>query len=99
MREQRVRIGSCMSKWQKINVGVLQDTVLGPTFFGHDYRFDDTLIISIATESIEPNCVTHLQDLVDYVFTWAADSDMKLNISKCNEMLIDFTKDKRFFNP
>ena len=32
-REQRVKIGPCMSEWQRVNGGVSQGTVLGPILF------------------------------------------------------------------
>jgi hypothetical protein len=90
-REQRVKIG----------------TVLGPILFLvmindllEDWQdrwkyVDDTN----ATECIRPNCPSHLQDVVNDVTTWTINNNMKLNISKCKELIIDFAKDKRSFEP
>ena len=33
------------------------------------------------------------------IITWTVNNNMKLNISKCKELIIDFSKDKRFFPP
>ncbi len=56
---------------------------------------DDTSTI----ECIEPNCPSHLQDVVNEVVTWTINNDMKLNISKYKEIIVDFAKDKRPFQP
>ena len=45
------------------------------------------------------NCPSHLQDVVNDVTTWTINNNMKLNISKCKELIIDFAKDKRSFQP
>ena len=52
-----------------------------------------------ATECIRPNCPSHLQDVVNDVTTWTINNNMKLNISKCKELIIVFAKDKRSFEP
>ncbi len=56
---------------------------------------DDTSTI----ECIEANCPSHLQDVVNEVVTWTINNNMKLNISKCKEIIVDFAKDKRPFRP
>ena len=106
-REQRVRVGSCVSDWKKINGGVPQGTVLGPILFLvmindllEDWKdrwkyVDDSTV----AESIRPNCASALQDLVDYISTWTVNNKMMLNISKCKEVVIDFAKEKRTFQP
>jgi hypothetical protein len=56
---------------------------------------DDTSTI----ECIEPNFPSHIQDVVNEVFTWTINNKRKLNISKCKEIIVDFAKDKRPFQP
>jgi hypothetical protein len=51
------------------------------------------------TECIPPHIKSNLQDLVDYICNWTIANNMKLNVDKCNEMIIDFSKEKRNFTP
>ena len=51
------------------------------------------------TESIPPHCNRDLQDLMDYIYNWTIANNMKLNVDKCKEMIINFSKEKRNFTP
>jgi hypothetical protein len=57
-----------------------------------------TTVVTV-TESIPPHCNSNLQDLVDYIYNWTIATNMKLNVDKCKEMVIDFSKEKRNFTP
>ena len=50
-----------------------------------------------AAESIMPDCNSKLQDLVDYIYNWTVINNMKLNVTKCKEMVFDFSNEKRNF--
>ena len=54
---------------------------------------------STITESVRPDTNSTLQELVDIIYKWTIANNMKLNISKCKELIIDFAKDKQDFPP
>ena len=45
------------------------------------------------------DCSSNLQDLVDYIYNWTVTNNMKLNVTKCKEMILDFGRVKRNFPP
>ncbi len=49
---------------------------------------DDTTI----TETIGPDSNSNLQDLVNYIDYWTTSNNMKLNVGKCKELVIDFAR-------
>ena len=43
--------------------------------------------------------VYNLQNLVNEINGWTIQNKMKLNVPKCKELIVDFSKDKRLFLP
>ena len=56
---------------------------------------DDTTF----TESVPRNSDSGLQNLVKEINDWTIQNKMKLNASKCKELIVDFTKDRQLFLP
>ena len=52
---------------------------------------------STFNESIVPDCNSNLQELLNYIYNWTTLNNMKLNVTKCKELVIDFAKAKRGF--
>ena len=106
-RKQRVKISGVFSDWLPVNGGVPQGTVLGPILFlimvndlvvDHDRRWkfvDDTSV----SEVINKNEMGKMQCLVNDINTWCMKNDMKLNQTKCKDMIISFALEHPKLDP
>ena len=106
-RKQRVKISGVFSDWLPVNGGVPQGTVLGPILFlimvndlvvDHDRRWkfvDDTSV----SEVINKNEMGKMQCLVNDINTWCMKNEMKLNQTKCKDMIISFALEHPKLDP
>ena len=108
IRTQAARIENLISEWKTPKGGMPQGTKLGAIVFtimtnnllrswNLRIRFvDDTT----ALEMIPRNSVSLLNFATNYIYAFSEDHGMKLNPTRCKEMLINFMKNHNFIvNP
>lgn len=99
-RQQRVKIGSHMSDWAKINAGVPQGTLTGPVGFLlhiNDLQTICNILKYVDDSSIWEVCAadchdSQIQVASDQASTWSARNHMVANIDKTKEMAVTFSK-------
>ena len=105
--KQRVKISGVFSDWLPVNGGVPQGTVLGPILFlimvndlvvDHDRRWKFVNNTSVS-EVINKNEMGKMQYLVNDINTWCTKNDMKLNQTKCKDMIISFALEHPKLDP
>ena len=107
-RRQCVRLGELTSNWMQITAGVPQGTKLGPILFlvivndlnthqnVDNWKFVDD--ISMA-EAPSGDAVQATQSNLESTAIWTNYNWMKLNASKCNEMLMSFLRKRPEIQP
>ena len=92
-----------MSRWLPNNAGVPQGTKLGPILFAKmindlkivsprssNWKYVDDVTIS---EIVSTREVSILQNELDAISDWTNTNNMKLNPTKCKEMIVTFRRD------
>ena len=103
-RKQAVKIDGVLSDWTSVNGGVPQGTKLGVILFivmtnkllwewNLRTKFvDDTSVLEI----IPRNAISVLNNAAADIHNFAIEHNMKLNPTKCKEMLINFLRNPNF---
>ena len=97
-RSQCVRINNTMSKFKPINGGIPQGTKLGPTLFAilvnslaKNCHLRIKFVDDLSVFEVIPRCAPSLMPfIVNDIVHYANARGMRLNPTKCKEMLFDF---------
>ena len=107
-RQQRTKLAEgCVSEWGLVPSGVPQGTKLGPWLFviiiidlsildAALWKYVDDTTVS---EIIPKGQSSSAQEYVDSVADWSADNRFQLNIDKCKEIRISFSKNNADLPP
>ena len=106
-RRQRVKIGNTLSEWSQMNAGVPQGTLLGPSTFllhindlkteCHSIKYvDDTTIWETCDKKGDNS---KIQNAANQTYEWCESNNMKINIDKTKEILINFSKKQTPIKP
>ena len=62
---------------------------------------DDTTLSEVidVTNYVSGNCIGNSQNTVDNIISFTENEKMELNAKKCNEMIVDFRKNKTVYPP
>ena len=107
-RYQRTKLAKdCYSEWGRVPCGVPQGTKLGPWLFllmindlavpnANLWKYvDDTT----ESEIIPKGAVSNMQESVDLTNNWSTSNNLCLNLDKCKELQISFSKQSSHFQP
>ena len=97
-RSQRVRINNTTSKFKPINGGIPQGTKLGPILFAilvnslaKNWHLRIKFVDDLSVFEVIPRCSPSLMPfIVNDIVHYANACGMRLNPTKCKEMLLDF---------
>ncbi len=107
-RYQFVKLSTvCYSDWGSVPSGVPQGTKLGPWLFLlmiNDLRVPNVptckYVDDISIAETEPKeTLSNAQAAVTSVEVWSRENHMQLHPRKCKELIVDFSRDKRVFDP
>ena len=107
-RQQRTKLAEgCVSEWGLVPSGVPQGTKLGPWLFViiiNNLSIPDALLWkylddTTVSEIIPKGQSSSAQEYVDSVADWTVDNRFQLNIDKCKEIRISFSKNNADLPP
>lgn len=103
-RSQRVRLGPHLSEKLVMNAGCPQGTLLGPlafvTYVNDFCPPDEVMTIKFVDDTtLLYSCgpddnADLLQDVTEYLSTWAQNNMMRFNVTKTKEIVFDFRRNK-----
>ena len=108
-RPQVVKVGKLTSSSITINTGTPQGCPISPklySIFTYDCKatFSNNLIIKFADDTtvsgfVNNNDESNYRNQIDSIISWCSNNNLKLNVSKTKEMIVDFRRNKSVMAP